>query len=147
MEADHSRRFLAAATLGLGLVIVSLLAMRPPSELAFPSCPLHWATGLHCPGCGSLRAAHFLLQGEWQAALQHNLLAVLMIPVVAWLLLGEAVTAFGRRFPFRTHLSGRSTWLLLVLILLFGVTRNLPAQPFSLLAPPPAAAQQLDPPA
>jgi hypothetical protein len=147
MKTDGSRKFLAAATLGIGLVVISLLAVRPPSALVFPSCPLHWATGFHCPGCGSLRATHFLLQGDWQAALQHNLLAVLMIPVLVWLLLGETVTAFGRRFPMRAQLSGNATWFLLAVILLFGVMRNLPAQPFASLAPPPAAAQQPDSPA
>lgn len=143
MPADNGRRFLAAATLVVGLVLLSLLAIRPPAELAVPVCPLHWATGLHCPGCGSLRAVHFLLQGDWQSALRHNLLAVVMMPLVVVLLMAEMVAAFGRRFPVRIHLSGYATWMLLAVILLFAIMRNLPAQPFSALAPPPAAAEQL----
>lgn len=144
MQADNGRKFLAAATLVLGLVFLSLLAIRTPGELAIPDCPLHWATGLHCPGCGSLRAAHFLLHGDWHSALRHNPLAVVMMPLVAVLLLAEMVAAFGRRFPLRTRLPGSAIWIILAVILLFGVMRNLPLQPFTALVPPPAAAVRLD---
>jgi hypothetical protein len=84
---------------------------------------------------------HFLLGGDLISALRHNSLAVLMIPVVAWLWIGEAARAFGRRFPARTVVSSKTTWILLAVILLFGVARNLPVYPFSLFTPPPVAGQ------
>jgi hypothetical protein len=144
VTVDASRRLLAAVTLALGAVLVLLLSFRHPGELALPTCPLHWATGLHCPGCGSLRALHFLLQGEWLLALRYNLLAIILLPLIAWLWVAEVTQAFGRRFPLRSSLSARASWLLLAAILLFGVARNLPARPFSTLSPPPTAMQTLD---
>jgi hypothetical protein len=142
VEADRSRRLLAVASLGIGFVVLTLLALRPPTELAFPACPLHWVTGLHCPGCGSLRAVHFLLQGEWQTAMQYNLLAVVLFPLVSVLLLAEFLNAFGRRLLARVQLPSTAVWILLVVILLFGVTRNLPLHPFNQFAP--AAAAEID---
>jgi len=36
----------------------------PASAAFFPSCPLRALTGLLCPFCGGLRAAHALLHGR-----------------------------------------------------------------------------------
>lgn len=96
----------------------------PAGSAFFPPCPFHWATGWHCPGCGSLRAAHLLLHGDAPAALRMNPLMVLSIPALAALPLR-------RRWAY----SPRTAWAALFLIISFGVARNLHAWPFALLAP------------
>ena len=50
----------AAAALALGLLYV----YDPAATAWFPSCPFRALTGLLCPLCGSLRAAHTLLHGH-----------------------------------------------------------------------------------
>ena len=49
-----------------------------------PLCPLHTATGLWCPLCGSLRGVADLAHGHVMAALGSNLLLVVTLPLLAW---------------------------------------------------------------
>lgn len=94
-----------------------------------PRCPLHAVTGFHCPGCGATRALGLLAQGDFLAALHHNALVVLLLPWLVWeFLAGPRV--------------GSGAWprwgvVLLVLVLVaFGVLRNVPVAPWVYLAPP-----------
>lgn len=109
---------LAAAT----TTYVALVDPHVPGR--YPTCPWHAVTGLWCPGCGGLRAAHDLAHGQLAPAVGENALAVLLLPV----LVVGLVT--GRDRPRRRRL------LLLVgaaLAVAFTVLRNLPAG--SALAP------------
>ncbi|WP_093364605.1 DUF2752 domain-containing protein [Sphingobacterium wenxiniae] len=49
----------------------------------FPKCPLKVCTGLDCAGCGSQRAIHYLLNGEFQEAFHQNALLIPAIPYIA----------------------------------------------------------------
>ncbi len=90
-----------------------------------PRCVFHEVTGLHCPGCGTTRALHALLHGQVGAALGLNLLTVLLLPLLGW-------WAFGRREILWKPWLG---WTLLGVVVAFGVMRNVPQYPFTLLAP------------
>ena len=46
----------------------------------FPRCPFYVATGFQCPGCGSQRALHYLLHGNFGTAWHYN--AGLLVAVV-----------------------------------------------------------------
>jgi len=89
-------------------------------------CPFHSVTGLHCPGCGSTRALQALFTGHPLQAAGFNLLAVLAVPVVLFVLIRRPATG-----------KLRQTWIIafLAVIILFGILRNIPSYPFSLLAP------------
>ena len=111
----------------LAAAAVGVVAAVDPNEAGpYPTCPFLSLTGLACPGCGSLRAVHALAHGDVGAALSLNLLTVLAIVplVVIW-----------ARWLVRTRTGVlRSTvapapllWGLLVLVVAFGVLRNLPA--------------------
>jgi hypothetical protein len=102
-----------------------LVAVADPARCSlFPPCPLHFLTGLYCPGCGSLRALHQLLTGNLAGALSLNPLMVLSLPFLALLY-------FRPRLSYSLWLP----WLALSVILLYGVLRNIPVWPFCLLAP------------
>lgn len=110
------------ATFGAGVLYLS-----PPTQSWFlPACPVHAATGLFCPGCGTARALHALLHGRLAEALDANLLLVVLLPVLAALgvlLFTDAVRdnrVRDLRFP------PWATFGLLVLVTLFTVLRNLP---------------------
>jgi heme A synthase len=97
---------------------------------------LHSVTGLHCPGCGTTRSLHSLLNGHFTQSLAYNPLTLIVLPVVVlalcrslWSWLWDAPLPRGRRV--RPYLM----WALLVVLLLFGVLRNVPYYPFTLLAP------------
>ena len=112
-----------------------LFTFNPADQGLFPPCPFRALTGFHCPGCGTLRGLHQLLHGHLLEALSFNPLMMLFLPLLGYALLSNAVfSAGGRRMPgFRLPASG--IWLLLGGIILFWILRNVPAYPFSTLAP------------
>src|SRR6266513_4699752 len=70
----------AVAALAATVLFVILFFFSPSQYPFYPRCPLHAMTGLHCPGCGSLRAVHSLLHGDIGAALHFNALLILSLP-------------------------------------------------------------------
>jgi len=120
------------AALAAAITLVHLLGARPPAW--YPPCWFHRATGLHCPGCGSARAMHALAQGDLARALDQNLLAIAMLPVLgAWAI----VTArrVWRGGAFSASLPGGWAAAVLVTVVVFTLLRNLPWWPCTLLAP------------
>lgn len=108
-----------------------------PARAGFPfGCPFHRLTGLYCPGCGSLRAVHYLLHGCILAAGAMNPIWILLVPVLAY----ELATVLLCRRPSSLRLPSVlrhrvSGWVVLGLVLAYWVARNIPARPFSYLVP------------
>lgn len=75
----------------LALVALGGLALLyffdPAATPAYPACPLHSLTGLDCPTCGGLRAAHLLLHGQFRAAFAMNPFLFFALPAVALFLI------------------------------------------------------------
>ena len=115
---------------------LAFVAVVPPTADSFyPKCQLYQTTGLHCMGCGLTRSAHSLLNGRLEQAVAYNLFTPLL---VVWLAFegGRRAVARLRRRPnpgwwFRAEWT---PWLLGALAL-YMLLRNLPAWPFTLLAP------------
>ncbi|MBW3129655.1 DUF2752 domain-containing protein [Hymenobacter profundi] len=136
-ESAEPRWGKLASLLVLGGVGLLLLYFRlNPAHYPFPRCPVHWLTGLHCPGCGTQRALHALLHGRVGQAVHYNLLAVGYAPVVvvgafeeAWLRGG----ASARRTSFLY--SVWFGWLTVGGVVLFTILRNLPTSVGYWLAP------------
>jgi Protein of unknown function (DUF2752) len=130
------RKLLLATTLAAGAAaIVMLHFFDPATSGLFPSCPLLYLTGWYCPGCGSLRAMHQLLQGNLRAAWSLNPLTILLLPFLAY---GTASYAlFEIRGCHLPRLFLPAVWIraLCAVIILFGIARNIPLHPFDLLAP------------
>ncbi|MFZ1946736.1 MAG: DUF2752 domain-containing protein [bacterium] len=120
----------------LGLVGIALLSTFDPAGTSLvPPCPFNLATGLYCPGCGSLRAAHHLLSGDLVGALDLNPLAVALVPLLMWHLASRlALAGLGRSVPSALD-AGAASKVVLVSVVIFWVLRNLPFMPFRLLAP------------
>jgi len=117
----------------VGLVL--LRAFDPARSWIFPPCPVHYLTGCYFPGCGSLRAIHALLHGDVHRAWAMNPLTIVLLPFVAYGLFSEILVGLrGRGLP-QPRLSSSAIYALGCMIVLFGVIRNLPLVPFSLLAP------------
>ncbi len=128
---SRPRRLLAPAATIVGTAgVLGYLALVNPSEPGhYPLCPTNALLGVDCPGCGMLRGTHALLTGDVPRALDHNLLLVALVPLALVLLVRWARQAWrgvvppvsARAFRFRTRVIVVS----LVLILVFGVLRNL----------------------
>lgn len=115
------------------LVVVWAVPPRPGS--IYPPCLMHLTTGFYCPGCGSGRGLHHLLHGRLAAAWACNPLLVLILPPVLYSLAGRVFTRVtGRRWPGLPQTAWLA-WGLLGVVLVYTVLRNVPAYPFTLLAP------------
>ena len=127
-------RFVAlglAALPGLAL----LYAFNPEEGGIFLPCIFFVLTDLHCPGCGTSRALHQLLNGNLLAAFGHNPYAILALPVIGYAYLSALLqSVLGRRLP-AFFVPPTVTWWLLAAILAFWILRNVPAYPFTVLAP------------
>jgi hypothetical protein len=123
----------------IAVAAAALFFFNPTTAAFYPKCLLHEMTGLYCPGCGTTRALHCLLRGEIGAALHENALVILAIPLVGGLMLRR----FLRRCPPVAGSRFRLVWIVvfLVVVVAFGVLRNVPCQPFSWLAPAGEAAR------
>ena len=114
--------WLASGFLALG---AGLLYWFNPAEVYFfPKCPLHALTGLYCPGCGTTRAVHYLLHGKLSEAFAMNPLMVLALPVLVLLF-------FRRGWAQKTWVP----WAAFIILLSYGVLRNINMWPFILLSP------------
>lgn len=136
--APRARLFQAAPTLllVLGAIAVAVVLARVDPNAAdsvLPPCPFLALTGWFCPGCGSTRTLHALLHGDIARALAMNPLLVLAMPLLGWM----ALNAAGVRVPGRRRLmpwaANPKIWL--VVLLSYGVLRNVPWMPFAWLAP------------
>ena len=123
----------------LGLALLPCLALvyaRNPEEQGFyPPCLFYTLTGLHCPGCGTLRGLHQLLHGNLIAAFGYNPYSMLALPVIGYAFVSALLlTTWGNRLP-TVFIHPVLIWGLLVAVLAFWVLRNLPVYPFTVLAP------------
>ncbi|MGD0411569.1 MAG: DUF2752 domain-containing protein [Verrucomicrobiota bacterium] len=121
------RRWLLAGGMAAAAAGTAVLFFFDPARCAiYPVCPWHTLTGWECPGCGALRAIHQLTHGNWAAAWRLNPLTVALLPVAGWLGLREGVwQVYGKKWP---GLVTRPCfgWALVVILVLFGIVRNLP---------------------
>jgi len=103
---------------------IILYALVDPAEVSiFPKCPFYMLTGLKCPGCGSQRALHQLLNLHIGEAFRYNALMVLIIPLLVYLTVADL---FRRRYP-GLYVSSRNpvlSWSVLAAVLFWWVLRN-----------------------
>ena len=126
---------LALAAVGFGLGIAILATSPPTDDSLYPRCQLHDLTGLHCPGCGATRAVHSVLNGRIDQGLAYNALAFIVLPVLAWSL-ARSLWVWYRNVPTRAAKGSPIwPWVIAALLIAYGVMRNLPWHPFTLLAP------------
>lgn len=112
-------------------------AESPTSNPILPPCPLYALTGIYCPGCGSTRATHALLNGDLIAAFDFNPLMVLAIPVLVLAFVRWWTVAFGRtpRIGVELRLPPQLIYGLFAVVMFFGIARNLPWSAVSWMAP------------
>lgn len=99
------------------------------------SCPLYKTTGYYCPGCGSQRAFHHLLHGNFMGALSNNFLFILAIIGLLYYIAILAINYFWNRKLKNIFTLKVVKIILLIIVLLFFIARNLPWNPFIKLAP------------
>jgi len=107
-----------------------------PSKAGFfPTCPLYSLTGYACPGCGMTRGFHALFHGDVLTALDFNAMIPVAILVFGYIFLTLMSFTIRGRGLLRGNFNLGLLWGILGLLILFGVLRNLPYYPFSVLFP------------
>lgn len=119
---------IAVALGALGACAV-LTVVDPNVPGRLPLCPFRLATGFDCPGCGSLRAMHALTRGDVVAAMDHNVVTVLLL--VALVLVWPRWVRSGR-LPLGG--SAAPGYAIATGLALFWLVRNLPWAPWDRLA-------------
>ena len=121
----------SAATVGSAFVWY----FNPTDVHFFPVCPLYSLTGFACPGCGLTRGYHALFHGDISTALHFNLLIPVWTVIFGYVFVSLLLLAIrGKGLPMWPT-APRFLWVFMILLFVFGVVRNVPAYPFSLLFP------------
>ena len=124
----HHLIYASAAVAGLCLAVFLLYSFPPAETRFYPRCIFHVVTGLECPGCGSLRAAHSVLHGDFATAFRLNPLLFVLLPLAG-------LTCVVYRPAGLSAIPAKWIWALLGVIIAFGVLRNLPFAPFNYFNP------------
>lgn len=134
--ASTTERLLAGAGVALMTTGTAFVAYFDPSKSNFfPVCPLYSMTGFACPGCGLTRGFHSLFHGDIIPALDFNLLIPVWAVVLGWVFVSLLLLAArGRGLPMWPTWP-RFLWTFMIALWVFGVLRNIPAWPFTILFP------------
>ena len=117
-----------AAALALAAIFLTLKKTPP--------CLFYEITGLYCVGCGTGRALMALLQGRLYAALRYQPMLICMPVLVYYVVKLYVAFVFGRDIlPFPKVKSKWVAIVITVVIVAYWILRNVPAIPFSYLAP------------
>jgi len=124
------------AVAGSAIAAVVTVGVRDPHAAGnYPTCPSIALFGVHCPGCGSMRAVHEFAHGDLAGVLSRNILVPIGLLLLAW----AWVSWFDRRLGYARVPALRPPVPVLygsiVVLVLFAVLRNVPMSPFSGLAP------------
>jgi hypothetical protein len=131
-----NRRLIVILTITASLVIGAVFFFFDPAKGGFyPPCMFHQLTGLSCPGCGSLRALHYLTHGEIATAFGSNPLLVVLLPLLAFLIARWLKHGRGAFQGNPLILRPATAWTLLAVTLAFTVLRNLPWPAFAWMSP------------
>ena len=133
---SNSVRALAIAGIGaIGLGAGIVWYFDPTQNAIFPACPLYKTTGFACPGCGLTRGLHALLHGDVLTALDFNALIPLYLLIFGYFFASLVSLAIRGRGIIALDRNLYLLWTIIGVLLLFGVLRNLPFYPFSVLFP------------
>ncbi|MGN0558194.1 MAG: DUF2752 domain-containing protein [Acutalibacteraceae bacterium] len=96
-------------------------------------CVFHTVTGLNCPGCGISRMCLSLLHGDVLSAIRYNLAVFVLSPLFLVLIVSQSVyyVKYGtKRLRIWQNII---LYVCIVVLVFFGILRNIPA--FGFLSP------------
>lgn len=134
--ASAAERTLAAAGVAAMAGGSAFVAYFDPSKASFfPVCPLYVLTGIACPGCGLTRGFHALFHGDIVTAIDFNALVPVWAVIFGYVFVSLVLMAVrGKGLPMWPTRPG-FLWTFMIVLLAFGVVRNIPAWPFTILFP------------
>lgn len=134
-SSGSERYFAAGGALAMIGGAAAVWYFDPTNSGLFPACPLYSTTGYACPGCGLTRGFHALLHGDVWTALDFNALIPLVILFFGYIFASLVLIAVRGRGVAVNRWSMTLIWVTFATLLIFGVIRNLPFYPFTVLFP------------
>lgn len=134
-RSRRARVILAACAAAAACAGAVYLYFHDPYSYPLP-CLFYLVTGLYCPGCGAGRASYSILHGRFLDAFCYNPLMMILLPLIGLYIVARGadwVITGGNHVDRR--ISVKFLVGLLIFIVLYGVLRNIPVYPFTLLAP------------
>lgn len=127
MKSRKTLIIIIGAAVLLPALVFLYMRFNPEGNELFPKCIFHSLTGYKCPGCGSQRAVHYLLNGDIAAAWRMNQLMIVAIPYV---ILGFPVQLLQEKYKWalwvRKNIYGLTAiWTVLAVVILFWIFRNI----------------------
>jgi hypothetical protein len=107
-----------------------LFWFEPGKSGFFPICLFRFLTGFTCPGCGTTRAMHQILHGDFLTAFTLNPLFLLAIPFLLFALVRYSVVVLRGGVPRPNSLPAAYIYALFFIVLSFWIFRNTPFYPF-----------------
>mgnify|MGYP001182368041 FL=1 len=136
LNTSALERVLAAAgVIAMSVGSAAVWYFDPTTAGLFPVCPLFKLTGLACPGCGLTRGFHALFHGDLMTALDYNALIPLFVLIFGFFLISMMMVAIRGRGLVKLTQSPKLLFGFFVLLIVFGVLRNLPIYPLTSLYP------------
>ena len=124
----HSKRciYILAISMLIGLVFI-YKTFNPSNNIHFPQCPFLYLTGFKCPGCGSQRAVHHLLNLELIKSFKSNSLFMVSIPYLVFgFILENRKYTNNKLLSLRNKFYGiKAIYIVLIVIVLFWILRNI----------------------
>ena len=134
-ESRKARIGLAACVVAAACATALYLYLFTPRGVPLV-CIFNLITGLYCPGCGAGRACYSILHGQFVDAFCYNPLMTLILPFIGLYIAARAVDwviTGGNHIDKRINVKFLTG--VLVVVVIYGVLRNIPVFPFTLLAP------------
>ena len=127
--------FIIFIVIGLTAILSLFFLYNPLQYNFFPKCPIYSFTGTYCPGCGSQRAIHQLLNGNIVEGFKHNFLILLLLIVIVYDTIIRYSSIFFRK-TFKNLLHKPVTTIsILIIVIIYWILRNINHYPFTILAP------------
>lgn len=135
-QPQIASRLAAAGTVTALTAGSALVAYFDPAKLnMFPVCPLLALTGLACPGCGLTRAFHSLFNGYFIPALDFNILVPVWAVIFGYVFVSLLLFAVRGKVLPMWPTAPKFLWTFMIVLLSFGVLRNIPVWPLTILYP------------
>ena len=125
------------AVLCCGVLVFIYQNLNPSKINIFPQCFTYKYFHLYCPGCGSQRAIHQLLNFDILKAFSYNPLLVLFVPFLLYIF-GIYIYnfLFDKNIRIKIFNDNRFVYGFLILIIVYFILRNIYLPGLEFLHPP-----------